>query len=193
MTQSDGEDKEASATAEEPQPPETSKRAAGGRRRNQRTAKDDAAESKWAVRREECVRLRSSGYTWSQVAKRLGYCDPGNAYRDFKKAVLERPAEAVDEMRARSNEALDVVMSGHLEKARNGDARSADVVIKAIAQHARLNGYEAPQKHELAGKDGGPIVTSDARAELLAKLTGLATGVVATGAPSAGGGESQSN
>jgi hypothetical protein len=40
---------------------------------------------------------------------------------------------------------------------RKGNPRAVEVGIKLLDHTARINGYSAPQKHELSGKDGKPL------------------------------------
>jgi hypothetical protein len=37
---------------------------------------------------------------------------------------------------------------------RQGDLRAIEVGVKVLDHTAKINGYAAPQKHELSGKDG---------------------------------------
>lgn len=40
---------------------------------------------------------------------------------------------------------------------RKGSPRAIEVGVKLLDHTARINGYAAPQKHELTGKDGQPL------------------------------------
>jgi len=40
---------------------------------------------------------------------------------------------------------------------RKGKERAIEVGIKLLDHSARINGYAAPQRHELSGKDGKPL------------------------------------
>ena len=40
---------------------------------------------------------------------------------------------------------------------RKGNSRAIEVGIKVLDHSARINGYAAPQRHELTGKDGKPL------------------------------------
>ena len=40
---------------------------------------------------------------------------------------------------------------------RKGNVRAVEVGIKVLDHTARINAYNAPQKHELTGKDGSPL------------------------------------
>jgi hypothetical protein len=145
-----------------------------GAGRRQPNAKDDAADVARVDRRSEALRLRVSGHSFRAIARLLGV-SVRQAHVDFQQAVAERPLENVEELRAMGNEALEAVLEGHLSAARKGDDKSAQVVIKAVAQHAKINGYEAPKKLEMTGKDGGPLETRSTYDELLGRLARVAT------------------
>jgi hypothetical protein len=40
---------------------------------------------------------------------------------------------------------------------RKGNPRSVEAGVKVLRHNAQINGYAAPQKHELTGKDGKPL------------------------------------
>jgi hypothetical protein len=40
---------------------------------------------------------------------------------------------------------------------RKGNLRAVEVGIKLLDHAAKINGYAAPQRHELTGKDGKPL------------------------------------
>ena len=40
---------------------------------------------------------------------------------------------------------------------RKGDPRSVEVGVKVLAHKAEINGYKAPAKVEMTGKQGGPL------------------------------------
>jgi hypothetical protein len=75
----------------------------------------------------------------------------------FKKALGREPGLAVEELRkldhARSEELFLNLQPG----IRKGNPRAVEVGIKLLDHAARINGYAAPQKHELTGKDGQPL------------------------------------
>jgi len=53
---------------------------------------------------------------------------------------------------------------------RNGDPRFLDVVMKCIERRCKLIGLDAPDKHELTGKGGGPIQIEEQRAAVEERL-----------------------
>ena len=120
-------------------------------------AKDDQAETERVKRRERAWRLRiEHGLSIRQIAAKLGV-GLGTAQRDLEAARAECKPENVDELREEASAALLVVRRSMLKLAKRGDPQAASAAIKAIAEHAKLNGLHAPEKRELTGKDGAPL------------------------------------
>jgi hypothetical protein len=78
-------------------------------------------------------------------------------HKALTKALARVPALAVEELRkldsARSEEMWLNLQPG----IRQGDLRAIEVGVKVLDHSAKINGYSAPQKHELSGKDGKPL------------------------------------
>jgi hypothetical protein len=49
-----------------------------------------------------------------------------------------------------------------------GDTRSIEAALRVLAHRAKLNGYAAPQKLELTGKDGRPVMEQDEKFAIMA-------------------------
>lgn len=123
-----------------------------------RRAADDAADAARQDRRERALALRIEGRSLREVARDLGISYE-QARTDIARAVQERGRESREQLRARGNGALETVFRGLLQKALAGDPPSAAVVVRAVREHARINGYAAAAtiKHEVAGVDGAAI------------------------------------
>ncbi len=78
-------------------------------------------------------------------------------HKAFTRAVAREPTLAAEEFRkidhARSEEMFLNLQPG----IRKGNLRAVEVGIKLLDHAARINGYAAPQKHEVTGKDGKPL------------------------------------
>jgi hypothetical protein len=71
---------------------------------------DIVQRAKIAVRRAEACRLRVAGYTYAQIAERLGYSSEKFAQVDVKRALkvyVDLQQEPIEELRARELAALD--------------------------------------------------------------------------------------
>jgi hypothetical protein len=88
-----------------------------------------------------------AGYTLSKQA----------CHKAFTRALAKQPAIAIEELRkvdyVRAEEMFFSLQPG----IRKGNTRSIDVGLKVLDHTAKIQGYAAPQKHELTGKDGRPL------------------------------------
>jgi hypothetical protein len=79
------------------------------------------------------------------------------AHKAFKRAIAREPTFEVEEFRkldtARSEEMFMNLQPG----IRKGNPRAIETGIKVLDHQAKINGYAAPQRHELTGKDGKPL------------------------------------
>lgn len=101
-------------------------------------------------REDRALRLKVNGVSVRSIAEQTGV-SPGQTQKDLKRAIERRGQRTQDEMRAEASEALEQIRRTFLRQAKRGDANSGDVAIKAIATHARINGYEAPKKVDVRG------------------------------------------
>src|SRR5450759_2262043 len=79
-------------------------------------------------------------------------------HRAFKRGMARLPnAEAVELRKLDSERCEDMFLS--LQPGiRKGDPRSVEVGVKVLAHKAEINGYKAPAKVEMAGKDGNALI-----------------------------------
>ena len=78
-------------------------------------------------------------------------------HKAFKKAIAREPSLAVDELRKLDNSRSEELFLNLQSSIRKGNARAVEVGIKLLDHSARINGYAAPHRHELTGKDGKPL------------------------------------
>jgi hypothetical protein len=75
----------------------------------------------------------------------------------LRKAIAREPALEVDELR-KIDQARSEEMFLNLQPAiRKGNVRAIETGIKVLGHAAKIQGYAAPQRHELTGKDGKPL------------------------------------
>jgi hypothetical protein len=78
-------------------------------------------------------------------------------HRAFRRGIVRLPnAEAV-ELRKLDNERCEDMYLALQSGIRKGDPRSVEVGVKVLAHKAEINGYKAPAKVEMTGKQGGPL------------------------------------
>ena len=161
-------------------------------RRPHAVAADIAAEAMRKDRRAKALELRTAGGTNEQVARELGI-SVKQARNDIRRALRERGAERVDECRAILNGQLDAdmlrvnrMLSLAVDAAEGAEGKTNLKAMSAVASlvsaktrivvaKARINGAEAPRKHEheLGDKAASSVVmavVSNMSEERLAKL-----------------------
>jgi len=78
-------------------------------------------------------------------------------HRAFRRGIVRLPnAEAV-ELRKLDTERCEDMFLSLQSGIRKGDPRSVEVGVKVLAHKAEINGYKAPAKVEMTGKQGGPL------------------------------------
>lgn len=115
-------------------------------------SKSQQAEA--ARKRKEAIALRLAGMPWDEIADRVGYASAASACNAVTEALKKNQRElgaAADELRETEVARLDRLMAAHWPKALKGDPKSSDIVLKCIAQRAKLLGVEAPARFEHSG------------------------------------------
>ncbi len=78
-------------------------------------------------------------------------------HKAFRRAIAREPALEAEELRkldrARSEEMYLNLQPG----IRKGNPRAVEVGVKVLDHSAKIQGYGAPQRHELTGRDGKPL------------------------------------
>lgn len=104
-----------------------------------------AAET--AAKRALAIKLRLAGISWDAIATRCGYSSAAAACRDVGRAkakALRGFVEDAEADRALEIERLDRLQAGLWTAATNGDPRSADTVLRVIAERTKLKGINVP-------------------------------------------------
>ena len=157
------------------------KRHPDGRWRNTREAivvSEDVLRARWVE--AETVRLKNLGMSFEQIAEQIMKIGRGLAHpiapisegvtfppdykisrqacqKAYRKALSRESSLAVDEFRKLDNARSEDLFMNLQPSIRKGNVRAVEVGIKVLDHSARINGYAAPQKHELTGKDGKPL------------------------------------
>lgn len=125
-----------------------------------------------AKRRIEAMQLRQQGFTYKEIAERLG-CSTQRAHSivqtEFERLRAEQNELAVNILRV-ATDRVESLFKVYYQKAMNGDRLAADMVIKLLDRQARLFGLDGPKKVEAT-----VTVQSDDPARLMAqaKMMGL--------------------
>jgi len=78
-------------------------------------------------------------------------------HKAIKKALAREPALAVEEFRKVDTARCEDMFMNLQPGIRKGNPRSVEAGVKVLRHSAQINGYAAPQRHELTGKDGKPL------------------------------------
>jgi len=78
-------------------------------------------------------------------------------HKAFRKAVARQPSLATEEFRKLDTDRCEEMFLNLQPGIRKGNPRSVEAGVKVLRHTAQINGYAAPQRHELTGKDGQPL------------------------------------
>lgn len=109
-----------------------------------------------AEKRRQALELRKAGVGYEQIALKVGYSGPGAAYREIHAALREITREPAEELRTLETERLDRMLMGLWEKARAGDLKTVDRVLRIMERRSRLLGLDAPERKDVTS-DGQPL------------------------------------
>jgi len=149
------------------------------------------------------VGLRRRGLTYAQISEVLakgtdggepiGLTESGVAglVRRYLRRIETEATESVEELRVLENERLDELIAVHAQRARDGDTKSAGVVLRAMERRAKLNGLDAAHRveHSFSGdmlRELGADPEELARAREAFHTAGVIDGTVVEDAPDDG-------
>jgi hypothetical protein len=78
-------------------------------------------------------------------------------HKAFRKAIAREPSIVAEEFRKLDTARCEDMFLNLQPGIRKGNPRSVDAGVKVLRHTAQINGYAAPQRHELTGKDGQPL------------------------------------
>jgi hypothetical protein len=145
-------------------------------RRKQRNRKTRPANILAAERRRRAIDLRSQGKTFVEIGKELGISGP-RAFQLVTEAMDGAHALLVTEtarLRQKQLDRIEALVEAIWPAGAKGDVAKIDRIVKLFEREAKLGGLDASDKLEVTGKDGKPLEISSVRAQLVAKLQGLA-------------------
>ncbi len=93
-------------------------------------------------------------------------------HKAFRKAIAREPALEVEEFRKIDNARTEEMFMNLQPAIRKGHARAIDTGIKLLDHAARINGYAAPQRHELISRGSSGVIVAQklGRVELESKV-----------------------
>jgi hypothetical protein len=139
-----------------------------------------ALQPEVAERYRDVVRLKAAGYTFDQIAERVGYASRSGAKEAYDAAIRWWGREEVDSLRLIEGERLESMWRRLYARIGNDPDMPTDelvslinMAVKVSARRSSLFGLDAPRQVELTGEDGGPI-TTDVGTILLERIQALA-------------------
>jgi len=86
------------------------------------------------------------------------YCITAQAvHRAFRRGIARLPNTEAEAYRKLDTERCEDMFLSLQPGIRKGDPRSVEVGVKVLVHKAEINGYKAPARVEMTGKQGGPL------------------------------------
>lgn len=152
-----------------------------GRWRNNRrpaVVSDAVVRARWVE--AEATHLKRIGLTFDAIAYQMTRIGRGQAqaivaipdgvtfppdfqisrqavHKAFRRALAREPSMEADEFRKLDTDRCEEMFLNLQPGIRKGNPRSIEAGVKVLRHAAQINGYAAPQRHELTGKDGAPL------------------------------------
>jgi len=108
----------------------------------------------------QALELRRAGLGYEAIGAQLGL-KKSQTHRLVQAGLAECRAQVTanaDELRSEELSRLDGMLQGLWPRARKGEVSAVDRVLKIAERRAKLLGLDAPEKRELFGKGGTPLV-----------------------------------
>lgn len=110
------------------------------------------------AQRARAVALREAGLTYARIGEQLGISRQ-TAYKHVQRALADltkRTAEGADRVRQPELRRLDALLAANWAK--RGEVAHARVILSISARRARLEGLDAPERQEISGMGGTPLL-----------------------------------
>lgn len=100
--------------------------------------------------------LRITGLPYRRIAELVGYAGPGPAWKAVDRVLTRLQTDSGERLRTIAVERLEAILGGGLyERARKGDVKSIDRVLKVMREQRRyIPGLEVPAGGEMPGGGG---------------------------------------
>jgi len=129
------------------------------------------------------IELRRAGVTWEKIAAEIGFKNASGAYKMYQRAAERMVRPNLEELRDVELDRLDRMQLGIWNKAKDGELRAIDTVLRIQDRRARLLGLDAPTKiqAEVTVYEGQQLVEHTARIIELIRQSRGAQGNVGSG------------
>ncbi|WP_328435741.1 hypothetical protein [Nocardia puris] len=120
-------------------------------------------------RAQQALERRIEGRPWREIADELNYGDESGPRHAVSRLLARTDAVLAAELRELEGERLDALLAAYWAPAVRGDVRSAEVVLKVLAQRVKLFGLAVPERVVL-GAEPEPEDYAEVVAGLLERL-----------------------
>jgi hypothetical protein len=138
----------------------------------------DAERIAQAEKEARIIELRRTGATWELIAKTVGYANASGAYKAYQKALGRIVEPKIEELRAVEVDRLDRLQFAIWERAKDGDIKAIDAVLRILDRRTRILGLDAPTKiqAEIVTYDGSILEEHTQRIVDLVRSTRVTEG-----------------
>lgn len=151
------------------------------RQRNGAQTSPETAEAK--IRAARALELRMEGKTFEEIAQEAGYNSRQAAYDAVRRSLAAITREPAEELLRLDLERLDKMWGIHYLNAQAGDVQALAACLKVMERRAKLLGLDAPERKEVTGKGGAPLMPTSPHELTDDQLAAIAAG---SGAAAAG-------
>jgi hypothetical protein len=113
------------------------------------TAKRTKLQPEVIAKERQSLLLRQQGYTFDEIASRLGYKGESGAREAFRRALLRTLQEPAREVRELEINRLDIAQVAIWDRVQNGDLPAIVVLLKIMERRAKYLGLDAPVKAQI--------------------------------------------
>lgn len=138
----------------------------------------DAERIAQAEKEARIIELRRTGATWELIAKATGYANASGAHKAYQKALGKIVEPKIEELRATEIDRLDRLQFAIWERAKEGDIKAIDAVLRILDRRVRILGLDAPSKiqAEIVTYDGNILEEHTQRIVELVRSTRVPEG-----------------
>lgn len=102
------------------------------------TRSSTRSKSTARLKRIRAVELLSQGLSYDEIARQVGFSHRGSAHRAVSKALDERAAADIDQLRDLEGSRLDALQAALWDTAMSGDVHATSTILRIIEHRIRL-------------------------------------------------------
>ena len=102
----------------------------------------------------EAYRMHCEGFTFEEIASKIGYAGPQGAQAAYRKGVRLTIGDTVEVEKSLDLSRIEIMMKALMRSAKHGQAEAVDRMVKLQARKAALLGLDSPVKLAPTNPDG---------------------------------------